>query len=67
MSEGENGPRPVALIDRDWEEQHMSPIENSDSAAWRELEAVRAEAAALEGNSPIRRIAHGNWTLASIR
>ncbi|MGK8505562.1 proteasome ATPase [Nocardia asiatica] len=25
----------------------MSPIENSDSAAWRELEAVRAEAAAL--------------------
>jgi proteasome-associated ATPase len=47
MSEGENGSRPVALIDRDWEEQHMSPIENSDSAAWRELEAVRAEAAAL--------------------
>ena len=25
----------------------MSPIENSDSAAWRELEVVRAEAAAL--------------------
>ncbi|WP_067847699.1 proteasome ATPase [Nocardia lijiangensis] len=25
----------------------MSPIENSDSAAWRELEAIRAEAAAL--------------------
>ncbi|NUS45336.1 MAG: proteasome ATPase [Mycobacteriaceae bacterium] len=25
----------------------MSPIDNSDSAAWRELEAVRAEAAAL--------------------
>ncbi len=47
MSESENGSRPVALIDRDWEEQHMSPIENSDSAAWRELEAVRAEAAAL--------------------
>jgi proteasome-associated ATPase len=47
MSEGANGARPVALIDRDWEEQHMSPIENSDSAAWRELEAVRAEVAAL--------------------
>nr|WP_196812175.1 proteasome ATPase [Nocardia sp. CNY236] len=47
MSESENESRPVALIDRDWEEQHMSPIENSDSAAWRELEAVRAEAAAL--------------------
>ncbi|MFE7799199.1 proteasome ATPase [Nocardia sp. NPDC057440] len=47
MSESENSSRPVALIDRDWEEQHMSPIENSDSAAWRELEAVRAEAAAL--------------------
>jgi len=47
MSQGENGSRPVALIDRDWEEQHMSPIENSDSAAWRELEAVRAEVAAL--------------------
>ncbi|CAM4526476.1 proteasome ATPase [Nocardia ninae] len=47
MSDSENGSRPVALIDRDWEEQHMSPIENSDSAAWRELEAVRAEAAAL--------------------
>ncbi|QIS13197.1 proteasome ATPase [Nocardia arthritidis] len=47
MSESENRSRPVALIDRDWEEQHMSPIENSDSAAWRELEAVRAEAAAL--------------------
>jgi proteasome-associated ATPase len=47
MSESENGSRPVALIDREREEQHMSPIENSDSAAWRELEAVRAEAAAL--------------------
>jgi proteasome-associated ATPase len=47
VSDSANGPRPVALIDRDWEEQHMSPIENSDSAAWRELEAVRAEAAAL--------------------
>ncbi|GAB2631812.1 proteasome ATPase [Nocardia goodfellowii] len=47
MLEGENRSSPVALIDRDWEEQHMSPIENSDSAAWRELEAVRAEAAAL--------------------
>src|SRR5690606_41115499 len=47
MSDSENGSRPVALIDRDWEEQHMSPIENSDSAAWRELEAVRAEVAAL--------------------